>query len=135
MRTRWLGAFVAFGIATGCTTGIALTDRGEQVRHVAPAEVPLDCRLLGDVTVGIPPDAGRPRTEEQLVMLMRNRAGALGATHVIIEQSEQRGEQWVGRGRAYTCPAAPPRTVSAATAGGEDEGGAEGEGDTREPAP
>ena len=59
--------------------------------------------MLGDVSIGIPPDAARPRTEEQLVILMRNRAAESGATHVMVESREQRGtgteEHWAGRAR------------------------------------
>lgn len=127
MMGRMLVATLAIAIATGCTTGIALTDRGSQVRRAADADLPPGCRLLGDVAIGIPPDAARPRTEEQLEMLMRNKAGEVGATHVIVEHSEDRGEHWVGRGRAYRCPETPPPTVSAASAGGQDEGETEGE--------
>ena len=118
MRSRELTVIVALVVATGCTTGIALTDRGAHVTRVAAADVPAGCRLVGDVAVGTPPDAGRPRTEEQLEMLMRNKAGESGATHVLIEQSELRGEHWVGRGIAYACPEPAAREVSA---GGEDE--------------
>ncbi len=136
MTGRGIVSIAAIVIAAGCTTGIALTDRGAEVTRIADADIAPGCRLLGDVAIGIPPDAGRPRTEEQLEMLMRNKAGEVGATHVVVEQSEDRGEHWVGRGRAYRCPETPPPTVSAATAGGEDEaagaGDAEGEGDAEE---
>lgn len=135
MTGRMLVASLAIAIATGCTTGIALTDRGSQVTRAADADLPPGCRLLGDVAIGIPPDAARPRTEEQLEMLMRNKAGEVGATHVIVEHSEDRGEHWVGRGRAYRCPETPPPTVSAASAGGQDEGEGEteaGEDETEE---
>lgn len=121
MRSRELLTILAVVVATGCTTGIALTDRGSHVTTVSSVDLPPGCRLLSDVAIGIPPDAARPRTEEQLVMLMRNKAGEIGGTHVLIEQSEARGEAWVGRGRAYACPETEPPTVSAASAGGEDE--------------
>jgi hypothetical protein len=81
------------------------------VQEVTAANVPPGCRLLGDVSIGIPPDAGRPRTEEQLVMLMRNKAAELGGTHVLVESREQRTEagqqHYVGRGVTYVCPETP----------------------------
>lgn len=96
-------------IATGCATGITLTERGSRVTNVSQADAPFGCELMGDVGIGIPPDAARPRTEDQLVILMRNKAAEIGATHVVVDMSEQRtgnaGEiYYVGRGRAYACP-------------------------------
>ena len=84
----------------GCVGGIQLTERGSAVQHVTQAQMPGGCRLVGDVAIGLPPDAARPRTEEQLSMLMRNKAGEMGANHVVTETSEQRTDagtdHWVG---------------------------------------
>ncbi|HJL19630.1 MAG TPA: hypothetical protein RMH99_28465 [Sandaracinaceae bacterium LLY-WYZ-13_1] len=108
----------------GCATGITLTDEGEDVRHVQLADMPTGCNLLGDVAIGIPPDAARPRTEEQLHTLMRNKAGELGGTHVIVESTDERtgdtGEiYYAGRGVAYACPEAAMEAPEEETAGGE----------------
>ncbi len=107
--TALLGTALLFN---GCVTGIGLTNRGSHVQNVSQADAPLGCELMGDVAIGIPPDAGRPRTEEQLVTLMRNKAGEVGGTHVVVDFSEQRtgagGEPYyVGRGRAYACHGTP----------------------------
>lgn len=119
--------FVSFLVlaASGCATGIVLTDRGANVQAVGATEVPAGCVMLGDASVGIPPDAGRPSTEEELVYLIRNKAGESGATHVLIESRERRGSgedvHYVGRARSYRCPASEPRTVDAPQAGGETD--------------
>ena len=62
----------------GCSTSIALTDAGSRVQHIPRTEIPAGCRLVGDVAIGIPPDAATPRTEEELSILMRNKAGQEG---------------------------------------------------------
>jgi hypothetical protein len=105
-----------------CSTAIALTDRGTTVTEVASTGMPDGCSLIGDVSIGIPPDAGHPGTEAELVILMRNKAGQLGGTHVLVESRTHRDDEggeghWVGRGRAYRCdpsvtptPAAEPAT-------------------------
>jgi hypothetical protein len=111
--------------ATGCSTGIVLTDRGARVHDVSPTDVPGGCTMLGDVSIGIPPDAARPRTEEQLVILMRNRAAESGATHVMVESRERRGtgvdEHYSGRARGYRCPDEEPAAPSAAPAAAPEE--------------
>lgn len=124
-KTR-LGLVLAVAaIAIGCATGITLTDRGTRVTALSQADMPGGCRLVGDVTIGMPPDAARPRTEEQLQILMRNKAGEMGANHVVTEFSEQRTEagavHYVGRGIAYACDAstAPETTPEGDTGGGE----------------
>jgi hypothetical protein len=94
---------------SACSTAIVLTDRGERVQQIQSADLPAGCRLLGDVSIGIPPDAARPRTEQELVYLMRNKAAERSATHVIVESSERQhdaatGDYYLGRGLAYTCP-------------------------------
>jgi hypothetical protein len=79
--------WLAVILATGCATSIALTSGGTRVEHVQAADVPPGCNLLGDVPIGIPPDAARPRTEEQLVILMRNKTHEMGGNRVIIDTS------------------------------------------------
>lgn len=111
-RTRWTLVAVAAvaAAATGCSTSIALTDKGQGVSRVTDAEKPGGCRLIGDVSIGVPPDAARPPTEDDLVTLMRNKAGTMGGTHVVVDSRDQRnpesetGSYWVGHGRAYACP-------------------------------
>lgn len=135
--------------SAGCSSAIALTDEGQAVRRVTPAEKPGGCRLLGDVSVGVPPDAARPRTQDELILLLRNKAGESDATHMIVDSAEERNADterpyWVGRGRAYKCPeepAAPPSSggEQPETGGveemGEDEAPAEpGEGEDEGPA-
>lgn len=105
-----------------CSTAISLTDRGTTVTEVGATGMPDGCSLIGDVSIGIPPDAGHPGTEEELVILMRNKAGQMGGTHVLVESRTHRDDgggtgHWVGRGRAYRCDpsvAAPPTTEPAA---------------------
>jgi hypothetical protein len=118
----------AVALLSGCATGITLTDAGEDVRHVQLADMPTGCNLLGDVAIGIPPDAARPRTEEDLVVLMRNKAGEMGGNHLIVESTDERTGQggepyYIGRGVAYACPeeAMEPQAPEEpeATAGGE----------------
>jgi hypothetical protein len=108
-------------VALGCSPGIVLTRDGERVTAVEPADVPAECEMVGDVSIGIPPDAARPRTEEQLLMLMRNKAAEAGATHVMVESRERRGQggdvHYRGRARAYVCPREPTDNVVSASAG------------------
>lgn len=111
-RTRWTLVAVAAvaAAAAGCSTSIVLTDKGQGVSHVTDAEKPGGCRLIGDVSIGVPPDAARPPTEDDLVTLMRNKAGTMGGSHLVVDARDQRnpesetGSYWVGRGRAYACP-------------------------------
>lgn len=90
-----------------CSTALQLTDRGTLVTAVEGTEVPDGCTIIGDVGIGIPPDAGRPGTEEELVVLMRNKTAQMGGTHVVIEMRDRREDggsvHYVGRGRAYRC--------------------------------
>lgn len=113
-------------LAFGCATGITLTGEGRRVQRVQVADMPTGCNLLGDVAIGIPPDAARARTEEELIVLMRNKAGENGATHLIVESTDHRtgrgGEPYYsGRGTAYACPNEPEAIsrVEDDTAGGE----------------
>ena len=151
---RAIGYAAIVGVfATGCATGVILTDEGERVVHTTQADMPGGCTVLGDVPVGVAADASHASTEDELVILMRNKAGESGATHVIIDTQEQRNTaegaepSWVGRGRAYNCPRevarapAEPRIVEEEpTSGGESpEGtpaaeGAPAEGATEEAA-
>ena len=117
---------VAALLATACGPNIGLTERGTTVQQVERMALPDGCRLVGDVAIGIPPDAGRPRTEEQLSMLMRNKAGELGANHVVVEFSEPRGTgsgaHFVGSGTAYSCDASAATPPPAEPGeGGDDE--------------
>ncbi|MFK7987280.1 MAG: hypothetical protein AB8I08_14745 [Sandaracinaceae bacterium] len=141
MRAAHLLALSAF-LSLGCSTGISLTSAGEGVRRVSAADAPTGCNLLGDVAIGIPPDAARPRTEEQLVILMRNKAGLLGGNHVVVDSTDERRDEgatephWVGRGVAYACPieatASAPDEPSAGGDDGEEdmpEDNADGEED------
>src|ERR1700753_4155961 len=100
--------------AGACPTAIALTDRGTQVVEIGATGTPDGCTMLGDVSIGVPPDAGHPGTETELVILMRNKAGRMGGTHVVVESRQRRDDgggasHWTGRGRAYRCdPSAAP---------------------------
>jgi hypothetical protein len=126
--------------ATGCSTAIALTDKGRLVHVSSDAELPMGCNLIGDIPIGLEADAARPRTEDELVILMRNKAGAQGGTHVIVDSKDQRGEteegrRWVGRGRGYNCPPSTADVTGPSEDGDDDtvyedeEGeGEEGEG-------
>jgi len=106
-----------------CSTAIALTDRGTAVSEVGPTGMPDGCSLIGDVSIGIPPDAGRPGTEAELLILMRNKAGQMGGTHVLVESRQHHDDphgegHWTGRGRAYRCDpsrATPPPAEPAAS--------------------
>jgi hypothetical protein len=109
-----------------CSTSIALTDRGTAVTQVGSTGMPDGCSLIGDVSIGLPPDAGRPGSEDELVILMRNKAGQLGGTHVLVE-SRQRHEDgggeahWSGRGRAYRCDPALAHPTPTEPAAAPDE--------------
>lgn len=100
---------VSFVLLLGaCSTAIALTDHGTAVTEVGSTGLPDGCTMLGDVSIGIPPDAGHPGTEAELVILMRNKAGQMGGTHVLVESRHQQDDghgtsHWTGRGRAYRC--------------------------------
>lgn len=110
MRRSTITLTVALGLAAACTTGIQLTDKGERTRELSMTDMPSGCRLIGDVTIGLPPDAGRPPTREDLIKLMRNRAGQNGGNVVVVDFAEERNpndeeaRHWVGRARSYTCP-------------------------------
>jgi hypothetical protein len=90
-----------------CSTTLQLTERGTTVTALDGSDVPDGCTIVGDVAIGIPPDAGRPPTEEELVILMRNKTGQMGGTHLVIEMRDRREDagsvHYVGRGRAYRC--------------------------------
>lgn len=145
LRGALIGAFLALA---GCSTAIQLTDEGQGVRHVSRADMPTSCNLLGDVAIGIPPDAARPRTEAELLILMRNKTGELGGNYFVLdssntEQDSDGRDYYRGRGIGYACPeeqASPEATMGGEqdTAGGEepaadeDTGGGEEE---EEPAP
>ncbi len=138
MRAVHLLALSA-ALSLGCSTTISLTSAGEGVRRVSAADAPTGCNLLGDVAIGIPPDAARPRTFEALIILMRNKAGLLGGNHVIVDSTDERRDEgatephWVGRGVAYACPieATTASAPSEPSAGGDD-GAADAEGGSDE---
>jgi hypothetical protein len=122
MRSARVSLLFCALVLGACSTAIALTDRGTTVTEVGATGMPDGCSLIGDVSIGIPPDAGRPGTEAELVILMRNKAGQMGGTHVLVESRTHRDDgggegHWVGRGRAYRCDssaAPPPATEPAA---------------------
>ena len=133
MKTALPLALASLVLATACSAGISLTERGTLVHNVSRVDLPTGCNLLGDVSIGIPPDAARPRSEEELMILMRNKAGELGGNHVILDQSSSHpGNQgeliWSGRGIAYACPQGD-RGRDPLTAGGADEDGGGGAGE------
>ena len=120
----------------GCNTALQLTAAGEGVRHLSRADMPTSCHLLGDVAIGIPPDAARPRTEEELSILLRNKTGNDGGNHVVTDMSEEREDSsgapyWRGRGTAYACPEENMDVpdVGERSAGGEGTGGDDDDGD------
>ena len=120
-------------LLVGCSTAIQLTDAGSVVRHVTRADMPTSCRLLGDVAIGIPPDAARPSSEEELSILLRNKAGREGGNLVVTEMSERREDSagqpyYRGRGSAYRCTEEPGRPAEATETGGGEETGEAPEG-------
>jgi len=131
MRVRQLVVGVSAALAIGCATSIVLTGGGTAVQKVDRAQLPDGCRVVGDVSIGVPPDAAHPETEADLFILMRNKAAEMGADHIVVERSELRPESggrghYVGSASAYVC---------GATSGGEhaaphdpDEGGGGGAG-------
>ena len=125
MRSARLPAISAALLLIVCSTAIALTSGGTAVSEVPSTGLPDRCTMLGDTSIGIPPDAGRPGTEAELVILMRNRAAQMGATHVLVESRQRHDDgegraHWSGRGRAYRCEAsATPAETTPATSGDE----------------
>ncbi len=126
MRTvRILLVLLSVLALCACSTAIALTERGTTVAEVGATGMPDGCTMLGDVSIGIPPDAGHPGTEEELVILMRNKAGQMGGTHVLVESRHRQDDghdsaHWIGRGRAYRCDpsqAATPAPTEPAASG------------------
>lgn len=123
---RVLMLFSALALGA-CSTAIALTDRGTEVTEVGATGMPDGCTMLGDVSIGVPPDAGRPGTEAELVILMRNKAGQMGGTHVLVESRQRRDDgggasHWTGRGRSYRCePSRATPAPAPATSGDETE--------------
>ncbi len=106
----WAGAALAGTLlcaGSGCGSEVALTPAGHHVVEVSEADLPDNCTLLGDVAIGWPPDAARPRTQKQLVLLMRNKTAEQGGNHVVLDSAQERHENghpyYVGRARAYDC--------------------------------
>lgn len=123
-------------LLAGCSTALQLTSEGEGVRHLSRADMPTSCNLLGDVAIGIPPDAARPRTEEELSILLRNKTGREGGNHVVTDMSEERQDSngnpyWRGRGTAYACreQAGGAPDDGERSAGGEDTDSPDESGD------
>ena len=104
--SRVLVLFLALALGA-CSTALQLTDRGTLVSAVESSSIPDGCSIVGDVGIGIPPDAGRPSTEEELIILMRNKTGLMNGTHLVVEMRDRREDggsvHYVGRGRAYRC--------------------------------
>jgi hypothetical protein len=104
--SRVLLVLLTLGLGA-CSTALQLTDRGTLVTPIEGTHVPDGCTIVGDVGIGIPPDAGHPGTEEELVILMRNKTAEMGGSHVVIEMRDRREDggsvHYVGRGRAYHC--------------------------------
>ena len=98
-------------ILAGCAHQFALTTGGTNVKLIERSQLPDGCRVIADVSIGIPPDASVANTEAELRILMRNKAADMGATHVVVEQTEQRPgpdgiDHYVGSASAYGCTAA-----------------------------
>lgn len=97
-------------ILAGCAHQFALTTGGTSVKLIEHSQLPAGCRVIADVSIGIPPDASVANTEAELRILMRNKAADMGATHVVVEQTEQRPgtdgvDHFVGSASAYGCTA------------------------------
>ena len=115
----------------GCAHTFALTSEGTRVQLVEHSALPDGCRVIGDVSIGIPPDASVANSEAELAILFRNKAAEMGADHVVVEQTEQRPgsdgiDHYVGSASAYGCTAV-------ATSGGEEPAAVEAPTET--PAP
>lgn len=118
MRFTLLAVGFSASLLCGCAHQFALTAGGARVQRVERSQLPDGCRMVGDVSIGIPPDAALAATEAELLILMRNKAAGMGADHVVVEQSEQRPGadgvgHYVGMGSSYVC--------TPVTAGGEEE--------------
>lgn len=121
MRIKQLAVGLCAALALGCGHELVLTTGGTTVQRVERSALPDGCRVVGDVSIGIPPDAALARSEDELTILMRNKAADMGADHVVVERSEHRPVEgqpgtWVGSGVAYSCSHA-----------GEHELGSDGE--------
>jgi len=108
----------------GCSTAIQLTESGTAVHRITRADMPSGCNLLGDIAIGIPPDAARPRTEDELHILMRNKTGELGGNHLVVDSAQEREDAagnpyFRGRGIGYACPEPEPAPDDGASSGGE----------------
>lgn len=126
-------------LLTACTTGITTTSEGAGVSRVSRAALPPNCQLVGDVAIGIAPDAARPRTEDDLVILMRNKAGDFGASHIVVESSNPRGSgaerYYAGRATAYRCRRADAPPAEEGAGGEATEEGVDGETQPEESEP
>ena len=116
MKITPLAVVLVATFVAGCAHQFALTTAGTHVQRVERSALPDGCRVVGDVSIGLPPDASLATTEAELMILMRNKAAPTGADHIVVEQSQsQTGSDgvahWVGSGSAYVC--------TAVTAGGD----------------
>jgi hypothetical protein len=107
----------------GCAHTFTLTTGGTKVKLVEHSALPDGCRVIADVSIGIPPDAAVANSEAELSILFRNKAADMGADHVVVEQTEQRPgadgiNHYVGSASAYAC-------TPVATSGGEEPAGEE----------
>ena len=117
MRIGQLAVVLSMTVLVGCAHQFALTAGGAAVQRVDRTHLPDGCRVVGDVSIGIPPDAAVAATEAELEILMRNKAAGMGADHIVVEQSELRPGadgvgHYVGSGSAYVC--------TPVTSGGEE---------------
>ncbi len=117
MRIGHIVVGVLAALAMGCGHELALTTGGTHVQRVERPQLPDSCRVVGDVSIGIPPDAAIARSEAELTILMRNKAADMGADHIVVERSEARPgaggvTNYIGSASAYNC--------TVITGGGED---------------
>jgi hypothetical protein len=110
MKTRALGIAVAVAVFSGCSHLVALQPPGTRVTIVTAA--PSQCNDAGEVFG----KSNADDSEEAMVGArndLRNRAGAKGATHVVLETNNNRavmgnwgrGIEVLLGGRALKCPA------------------------------
>lgn len=115
-RRFLIGLSVTF--LAGCAHQFALTTGGASVQLVEHAQLPDGCRVIAEVSIGVPPDASVAATEAELAILMRNKAADMGADHLVVERTERRPgpngvDSFVGSTSAYACHAVAPGGESA----------------------
>lgn len=107
MRRQFLLGLSVMLVA-GCAHQFALTTGGTSVKLVERSQLPDGCRVIADVSIGIPPAAEIAATEDELRILMRNKAADVGADHLVIERTErlpgaEGADHFVGSASAYAC--------------------------------